>query len=653
MASASVATTINQAQISGVDYDRLIEPGERVEYVYMPIPGDPKRRMIRLLELVPLSVTSETISPIHCRIKDVNLDENLEYVALSYYWGDTTIKYPIYCEGAEIRVTKNLVDALLMLRQHSSGNLLFWIDAVCINQSNVDEKNHQVPLMRDIYSRSTETRVWLGKSDNVFNGMVMVKRFLIIKEAMTNANDDRSVLAMTQKEIEAYNIPAAFDAELFNFYDLFMQPWFSRVWVIQEAAVSPIVSVCCTSNSGVYASVGWESLFGTIETCLKLGIAVSSGETFYNPFSISAARSIFQRKRATTLLPLLMLHQNFHATDARDKVYGLLGLLGEGLDLQPDYGLPVEQVYFDTAVAIIKKDKNLDIFGAARKSRNPSFPIPTWCVDWSYQSGIFGLHLIARNAGFKPSRLKEYELKLDPDGKLIVEGFVFASIKELGYPDHNRKSLQSRDLKVFSEAGQIVREHCNIYSNWKRVAKCRSKATYVTGESMRDAFWQTLAAGNFEAAFDEHWQNTKKIFESYDLKMTRMHRWQWWRLMPLMVPLGVIAFLLSLVCDLLPWKLLDCLKKAGWGLTSVDHDFSYVCMPSHGRRMMRTDTGHIGLAPVHTTALDKVALLNGASVPVILRPHQDSWELVGEAYVHGIMFGEAWDSSKCKEIRIL
>jgi hypothetical protein len=170
---------------------------------------------------------------------------------------------------------------------------------------------------------------------------------------------------------------------------------------------------------------------------------------------------------------------------------------------------------------------------------------------------------------------------------------------------------------------------------------------------MRDAFWQTLAAGNFEALFDEDWQNAKKIFESYDLKMTRMHRWQWWRLMPLMVPLGVIAFLISAAIDSLPWNLLDYVKKAEWGFTSADHDFHFICMPSDGRRMIRTDTGHIGLAPVLTTAVDKVALLNGASVPVILRPHGDSWELVGEAYVHGIIFGEAWDSSKCKEIRLL
>jgi hypothetical protein len=371
--------------------------------------------MIRLLELLPLSETSDTISPIRCRIKDVDLDEELEYVTLSYCWGDLTNKCPIYCEGAEIRVTRNLVDALLTLRQHLSGNLLFWIDAVCINQSNVDEKNHQVRLMRDIYNRSTETRVWLGRSDNAFMGMLMVQRFLIIKKDMTNAKDDRSVLAMTQKEIDAYNIPAAFDTELFNFYDLFMQPWFFRVWVIQEAAVSPNVSVCCASNSGGYASGSWESLYETIEICLKLGIAISSGQSFDKPATISEARSIFWQRRATTLLPTLMRHQNFRTTNECDKVYGLLGLVEEELDLKVDYSLPVEQVYFDTAVEIIRRDKNLDNFGASRNSRNRSIAIPTWCVDWTYESRIFPLHVIAINAGFKPSGVKEYDLKLDPE----------------------------------------------------------------------------------------------------------------------------------------------------------------------------------------------------------------------------------------------
>ncbi|KAH6701962.1 hypothetical protein BKA61DRAFT_619977 [Leptodontidium sp. MPI-SDFR-AT-0119] len=67
-----------------------------------------------------------------------------------------------------------------------------------------------------------------------------------------------------------------------------------------------------------------------------------------------------------------------------------------------------------------------------------------------------------------------------------------------------------------------------------------------------------------------------------------------------------------------------------------------------GRRMVRLNEGYIALVPGETQVGDQIFLLKGGSVPVVLRQKGDNWEVIGEAYVHGVMRGELWDESRCK-----
>jgi hypothetical protein len=115
---------------------------------------------IRLIELLPGS----TASPLACHILDVHKNDAPEYEALSYAWGEPTMSSTVYevASHATLHITSNLSQALHAIRFEHTPRVL-WIDAICINQSDLGEKGHQVALMGQIYRNAQRVVVWLGR----------------------------------------------------------------------------------------------------------------------------------------------------------------------------------------------------------------------------------------------------------------------------------------------------------------------------------------------------------------------------------------------------------------------------------------------------------------------------------------------------------
>lgn len=116
---------------------------------------------IRLLTVCPSTDTNESIS---CSLSVVNLDRTPTYLALSHTWGDPTITVPITLEGRPWQVTSNLDGALRCLRELTQPLTIF-VDALCINQQDTDEKNIQVPMMGRVYSQAGVVHCWIGRVD--------------------------------------------------------------------------------------------------------------------------------------------------------------------------------------------------------------------------------------------------------------------------------------------------------------------------------------------------------------------------------------------------------------------------------------------------------------------------------------------------------
>jgi hypothetical protein len=132
---------------------------------------------------------------------------------VSYCWGSNdktkSIRITDQDHDQELKVTENLHAALARLRDEDIERIL-WVDAICIDQSNKEEKGHQIKQMAELYAKAGRVIVWLGESENGSDNALMA-----IHEAARNLQYASSPLLASDQSISA----------------LFERPWFRRIWV--------------------------------------------------------------------------------------------------------------------------------------------------------------------------------------------------------------------------------------------------------------------------------------------------------------------------------------------------------------------------------------------------------------------------------------
>ncbi|KAJ5714153.1 heterokaryon incompatibility protein-domain-containing protein [Penicillium malachiteum] len=165
-------------------------------------------RMIRLLP------HSRNDAPIECKLFNYNLSEGggraHMYEALSYCWQSNIRSETVILNECSLSITKNLHTALSYLRDRQLERIL-WIDAICINQDDSDEKCKQIPLMRMIYAQAGQVIVWLG--DVTDNGDQALSKIQHLAEA--------SCVQMVSNIAEDY----------YSCLKLLQRDWFHRIWV--------------------------------------------------------------------------------------------------------------------------------------------------------------------------------------------------------------------------------------------------------------------------------------------------------------------------------------------------------------------------------------------------------------------------------------
>ncbi|RSM08126.1 hypothetical protein CEP52_004837 [Fusarium oligoseptatum] len=127
-------------------------------YDYLPLPHG--SQFIRVLD-IPENC-SETDAGLTGSLRIVDLKDSPRFTALSYVWGKASGK-SINCNGCDIKITDSCFEALSSLRA-VLGSFTIWVDAVCINQRDNDEKSAQIPLMEEIYTWAEAVYIWLGPS---------------------------------------------------------------------------------------------------------------------------------------------------------------------------------------------------------------------------------------------------------------------------------------------------------------------------------------------------------------------------------------------------------------------------------------------------------------------------------------------------------
>jgi hypothetical protein len=140
------------------------EPTQLPVFKYQPL--DSSLDSIRLLILEPTNDTEDS-ETLRCRPVHTTFLQRPVYTALSYTWGSPDEGKAIYLNGESFLARINLYRALVAIRRYSykepRGEVALWADAICIDQSNMAERNYQVGLMDYIYSRAYAIYIWLGE----------------------------------------------------------------------------------------------------------------------------------------------------------------------------------------------------------------------------------------------------------------------------------------------------------------------------------------------------------------------------------------------------------------------------------------------------------------------------------------------------------
>ncbi|ORX95479.1 heterokaryon incompatibility protein-domain-containing protein [Clohesyomyces aquaticus] len=289
-------------------------------------------REIRLFDLLPKATNDGEVRGV---FRYRTLSSQASYTALSYTWGDPTDVRQIKVNGKSVDVRKNLWDILHQQSSLISEPKRFWIDALCIDQSNVHERNHQVNLMKDIYVSSEEVYVWLGaQSDNSGVAMDYVKR--------------KAAQGLKPKGLGFQSIWTREEGKALR--DLCERPYWRRMWVIQEIVHAKKIIVWCGLQSFTWDCV--ESLY------LKLKRLQDTHWFPHHEFAIevlqsSAAVMVWQRahyKHPETPTPslraLIEVYRHWQCADIRDKVFALVSMASPQTTVSPQYSQSARDVYF-------------------------------------------------------------------------------------------------------------------------------------------------------------------------------------------------------------------------------------------------------------------------------------------------------------------
>jgi hypothetical protein len=166
-----------------------------ITFKYSPL--NRERAEIRLLRLLP---SADGWSPVVCELEHVSLDDDIRYEALSYTWGGDVRTDSITLTGTAFPVTSNLFAALRALRQEHSDSYL-WIDAVCINQEDVSERNQEVLRMLRIYQRAERVVVWLEEASD--DSTLAINHLLGLNDDWNYDHDRKMTARMVQLSTRA------------------------------------------------------------------------------------------------------------------------------------------------------------------------------------------------------------------------------------------------------------------------------------------------------------------------------------------------------------------------------------------------------------------------------------------------------------------
>lgn len=617
----------------------------------------------------------------------VDMAADAKFEALSYTWGPSKPEYPLYVIDDDLeyddddkvpmmRISPNLNKALRHLmveddeqKLEKDPMLYIWVDAICINQRDNEEKAWQVEMMYEIYQRASRTIVWLGpgtkSSDLAMEVLVGMRR---VSEALEPFSTAAHAEGFSKSVVDMRKIPKSAleglhpdDLELTGAFGLlfkqqisgqdwirpfpiddvaalFQRPYWSRIWILQEfAAAKDIIIVCGTKRA---KDVCFRSFMETWDIQMSEMVLPPRGID-HRPWTVVMTRKELafgkaiqqkianpdntneeEKKEMREFLAkpenrkynrnLRMLLQEawkgeLEATNPLDLIYALLNLASDHAELgiNVDYTVSPVELYTQATRAIYEKG---DLALMAYCNGVPKH-LPSWVPNFTGERGWIPLREHCGNAwegtsAFDASKGSEANISFDASNSRVlkIEGILVDTVNFVDVP---RLGISVNSVTPDSRRHMV---HW-IRQSFDYIKEVECEA-YPDTKSRKEAAWRTPILDHFRLGQGTH-RAGAEAEKGYDALLSK---------------------------DIETQDTDPALKR----LANIY--FSQMMSASNGTIPFRTNKGYIGIGPASVEQGDLAVVLLGCEVPFLLRKENAvTYRLVGEAYVHGVMFGELFE----------
>lgn len=449
-----------------------------------------------------------------------------------------------------------------------------------------------------------------------------------------------------------------------------------RIWVVQETVVAKKATIYYGQLSAPWtmfshAAIGYDKTH-LLRNADSVYPYLYNGQPLMHfsriVIEIESTRRLWLKVQPTTLLPLLRKFRARHATDGRDKVFALLGLVRHwaGVDrIIPDYGMEASQVFRETTITAIQATKSLSILaGTLQRDSMQWADHPSWVADFASPPDV--------HENIRVDNSSLYNASKGLSGTVRVHG---VSILETNGIHIDDIAFVGQQLPLSAD-GHNSRLRLSV-SEWEKTLSQLGTSDYIAGGTIADAFWRLIcgdvehckdAGGKYDEAKVEFRRAKASVWSTYE-------QWRW---------AGYSANRrTSIIAGY--WKEVDDEE----GISKMMNAFHHAVECASGlRRIFITSRGYIGTGPDEIKVGDDIFTLYGSRVPFVLRSvdyaticasapvrelfgvgndgrgridltkpgdkklelkvletichetHHESYRVVGDAYVHGIMDGE-------------
>lgn len=536
-------------------------------------------------------------TPITVSLVPVNIAAHPEYDALSYVWGDPKNVAPICCDGASTNITTNLIWALDRARFPDRPRLV-WADALCINQADAQERSQQVALMGCIYSEASIVLVCMGEDPDGRSA-----------EVASLLGDYGPILARPGGSTELMQLwrsgrSPIQDARWSALGAVMAKPWFSRAWVLQEVGLArnprTVYGRVEFSYRDLMAIVRHIKTYAT-DLAAKIGIGALVVHMHWAVWSSNWMTAPAHQK--SKMIDLLDHASLLNCQDPRDHIYAFLGhpLARTVGNILPDYTKETLQIYKEATVLLLHDAGVRVLSSVEHNDVTIEQSLPTWVVRWNTSATLNNIY-----------RHPETRYRADgalPGGVLQIHGDMLelrgatVDVVDVVFP----LELDPSAMRVVFQRtvhGKTVPG--TIFDMIAFLEAPSMPSAYSTPRT--ENFARTLCCNPFHQEPAQ-----QRIMWTEYLKAQQS-----------------------------PAGQLDWAKAHSFWISMVSS--------GRGRAFAITRRGLYCIVPRVSRPGDICCIIYGSAVPFIVRPPTPEdprpMRLVGEAYVHGVMRGEAADMLK-------